>query len=102
EHVDLAVLLTNSFRSAAVAGLGGCRRRIGYARYGRDLLLTDRLPPQRAPDGRLMPSPVLDAYNRLVEHAGCPRPGHRLELATRLEDEQAADAVWQQARLDRL
>src|SRR5262245_9091065 len=41
--VDLALLFPNSFRVALVAWLAGCRRRIGYARYGRTLLLTDRL-----------------------------------------------------------
>ena len=45
--IDLAVLFPNSFRSALAAWLGGCRRRIGYARYGRSLLLTDALEPVR-------------------------------------------------------
>jgi heptosyltransferase II len=101
ERVDLAVLFPNSFRSALVAWLGRCRRRIGYGRYGRDLLLTDRLTPLRGPDGRLVPSPVIDAYNRLAERAGCPWPGYRLELATTGRDEQAADALWRKEGLDR-
>src|SRR5262245_52719835 len=41
ERPDLAVLFPNSFRSALVAWLAGCRRRIGYARYGRSPLLTE-------------------------------------------------------------
>src|SRR2546421_13094537 len=32
---DLAVLFQNNFRSALVAWLGGCRRRVGFVRYGR-------------------------------------------------------------------
>src|SRR5262249_6579842 len=32
ECIDLAVLFPNSFRSALVAWLGGCRRRVGYVR----------------------------------------------------------------------
>jgi heptosyltransferase-2 len=99
-RVDLAVLLPNSFRSALLAWLGGCRRRIGYARYGRTPLLTDALQPLRDRDGRLTPSPVVDAYNLLAERAGCPPPGHRLELRTTPADEAAADAVWRQAGLD--
>src|SRR5262245_40269354 len=98
-RVDLAVLFPNSFRSALVAQLGRCRRRVGYARYGRALLLTDRLRPVRDGRGRLVPGPVVDAYNRLVEHVGVPAPGHRLELFTTLSDEAAADAVWEQGRL---
>src|SRR5947209_1776931 len=33
--IDLVVLFPNSFRTALIARLGGCRRRIGYARYAR-------------------------------------------------------------------
>lgn len=97
EQVDLAVLFPNSFRSALTAWLGGCRRRIGYARYGRDLLLTDRLKPERDGAGRLRPHPVIDAYNRLAERVGCPSPSYRMELFTVQRDEQAADAVYDRA-----
>jgi heptosyltransferase-2 len=95
--VDLAVLFPNSFRSALTAWLGGCWRRIGYARYGRSPLLTDVLQPVRDPRGRLTPSPVLDAFNLLAEAAGCPAPGRRLELFTTPADEAAAEEAWQRA-----
>jgi heptosyltransferase-2 len=98
--IDLAVLFPNSFRSALVAWLGGCRRRIGYARYGRSLLLTRRLQPLRDRRGRRLPSPVLDTFNRLAECAGCPRPGERMELYTTPRDEEQADRLWRQAGLD--
>jgi heptosyltransferase-2 len=99
-RIDTVVLLSNTFRSALTARLGGCRRRIGYARYGRSLLLTDALQPLRDERGRLQPSPVLDAYNRLVECAGCPRAPRSMELFTTVADERAADMVWHAARLD--
>jgi heptosyltransferase-2 len=95
--IDLAVLLPNSFRSALVACLSGCRRRVGYARHGRSPLLTDALAPEREPDGRLRVSPVIDAYNRLAEHVGCPRPGYDMELFTTPADEGAAERVWEWA-----
>jgi len=88
ERIDLAVLFPNSFRSALIAWLGGCRKRIGYARYGRSPLLSVALPADRAV------SPVLDAYNRLAVAAGCDDPGHALELFTTQADEAAADRVW--------
>ena len=44
ENFDLAVLFPNSFESAAVAFLTGAKRRIGYARDARSLLLTDAVP----------------------------------------------------------
>ncbi len=96
-EIETAVLLANTFRSALMARLGGCRRRIGYARYGRSLLLTDAMPPLRDELGRLKPSPALDAYNRLAERAGCPRPTHLMELFTTARDERAADQVWERA-----
>ncbi len=97
ERIDLAVLFPNSFRAALVAWLGRCRRRVGYVRYGRGMLLTDRLQPKRDAAGRLVPCPVIDDYNRLAEHVGCPSPGYRMELATTPEDEAKAAAVWRQA-----
>src|SRR5262245_23513628 len=87
EKVDLAILFANTFRSALTAWLGGCRQRVGYARYCRGFMLTDRLEPQRDAQGRLTPSPIIDAYNRLVEVVGCADVGHRLELATTECDE---------------
>jgi heptosyltransferase-2 len=94
ERPKLAVLFPNSFRSALLAWLGGCRERIGYVRYGRGPLLTQGLEPVRDKAGRLKPSPVIDAYNRLAEAAGCPRPSHRMELFTTGRDEAAADRAW--------
>ncbi len=69
EPIDLAVAFPNSFRSALIGFLSGARRRYGYARQGRTLLLTDRLRAPRAA-GRFKPSPVLDYYNRLAEQVG--------------------------------
>ena len=40
EGFDLAVVFPNSFESAAQVFLAGARRRVGYARDGRSLLLT--------------------------------------------------------------
>jgi heptosyltransferase II len=100
KRIDLAVLLPNSFRSALVARLGGCRRRVGYRRYVRGWLLSDALEPVRDERRRITPSPIIDAYNALAEKVGCPAPGHRMELFTTPADERAADAVWDRFRLD--
>ncbi len=97
ERVELAILFANTFRSALVAQLGRCRRRVGYARHGRAPLLTDRLRPRRDEAGRLVPCPILDDYNRLVVEAGVPLPSRLMELFTTPDDEAAADAVWEQA-----
>jgi heptosyltransferase-2 len=94
ERFDLAVLFANTLRSALVARLAGCKRRVGFVRHRRSLLLTDRLTYAREP------SPIIDDYNRLAEHVGCPPPGHRMELFTTADDERAANAVWAKFRLD--
>jgi heptosyltransferase-2 len=97
--IDLAVLFPNSFRSALIAWLGGCKERIGYVRYGRGPLLTKGLQPVRDDRGRLTPSPALDAYNLLAEAAGCSHVSRRMELFTTSQDEAAADEVWARAGL---
>jgi heptosyltransferase-2 len=99
ESPDLAVLFPNSFRHALIAWLAGCRRRIGYDRYGRGPLLTDRLSPLRDRNGTLTPCPILDDYNRLAGAVGCPILSRRLELFTTPRDEAAAQAVWHESGL---
>jgi heptosyltransferase-2 len=91
EPRDAAVLLPNSFRSAWIAWLSGAKRRIGYDRYARGLLLTDRLEPPRDERGRLLPCPIVEYYLALLRPLGCPSDGVRLELATTADDEAVAD-----------
>ena len=43
EHFDLGISFPNSFAAALLLWAGGVRRRVGYARDGRGLLLTDRV-----------------------------------------------------------
>jgi heptosyltransferase-2 len=100
EQIDIAVLFPNSFRVAWVAWLANCRRRIGYRRYGRDFLLTDPLSVTRNPSGERTPSPVVLDYNRLAESAGCPVESTRPQLFTTPEDENRAEAVWAELRLN--
>ncbi len=45
ENFDLAVLLPNSFESAAVVWLAGVKWRVGYGRDGRSWLLSDAIAP---------------------------------------------------------
>lgn len=52
EKFDMAVLMTNSFRTAWLAWRSGAEQRIGYVRYGRGPLLTGKLYPRRGPTHR--------------------------------------------------
>jgi heptosyltransferase-2 len=99
ERLDLAVLFANTFRSALVAGMAGAKRRAGFNRHGRGAFLTDALESARDDAGRFKPTPILDDYNRLAQAVGCPPPGCQMELFTSVNDEHAADLVWEKFRL---
>jgi heptosyltransferase II len=90
QQLDLAVLLPNSLRSAAWAWASGARRRVGFARDGRQWLLTEAL----APRSRTEPHPVMDEYLRLaahIVHLVSPIQMEPLQLATTPQGE----ADWQ-------
>ena len=93
---DLAILLPNSFRSAALAWLAGIPRRVGYARGWRNVLLADQLPPPRDANGRRQPTPAVTYYLEITRHLRCRIDSIRTELYTTAADEHAADLVWSQ------
>ncbi len=93
-HYDLAVLLPNSFRSALMAYLGNIPRRVGYARGGRGLLLTDRILPTKDDRGKFVPTPIVGYYLALAQLLKCPVESQRLELFTTESDEAIADKTW--------
>lgn len=98
ERFDSAILLLNSFRSAAWAWASGTKQIIGYARNGRSLLLTDPIPaPSQA-----TPHPVLDEMLQLVAQLGCRDISRRMELATLPQDETQLTDFWQRALNTRL
>ncbi|MCZ2343741.1 MAG: glycosyltransferase family 9 protein [Bacteroidales bacterium] len=101
ERVDTAVLFPNSFRSALLAWHGGCSTVVGFARYGRNILLSRRLYPLRDHTGHPKPAPIIDDYNRIVQLLGVPNPGHKMELHTTSEDERAANTIWDKYNLGR-
>jgi heptosyltransferase-2 len=87
---DWAVLFTNSFRSALLARLSGIKRRIGYDREGRGLLLTDKLLPEKA-DGKFVPVSMIRYYSAIARYLGSREVPGKLELFTTSEDEAAAE-----------
>ncbi len=95
ERFDMMVLLSNSLRTGLLAALSGARERVGYARYGRGPLLTNKLQPPRQ-GGRLIRHPMVDYYLELAYAIGCSREDRQLELGTTPDDELAADSVWRQ------
>jgi len=99
ERPQAGVLMPNSFRSAMLFWMGRVKRRIGYDRGGRGMLLTDRLRPERE-GGRFVPGPMIAYYLRLAEVLGAPTDDRRMELFTTAEDEAAAMAAYEALRLD--
>ena len=98
-RLDTIVLLTNSLRAGAIAWLSGAKHRVGYARYGRTILLTNALDPPR--EGRkLKPISAIDYYLGLAHAVGCPVESPQMELATSAEDEAVTDHVWKQLGLN--
>ena len=91
ERFDLAVILPNSFRSALEAYLGGARRRFGYDRRYRGILLTDPIAPPRDAKGRFVPRNMVDYYLTICQHLGCQNLSQREELFVTEECQRRAD-----------
>lgn len=96
---DLAILFPNSIRSSIVAWLGGAKRRVGYARDARGLLLTDRLTPPRDSSGNRLPTPAVEYYLAIARRLGCPVESTRPRLFTTDSDRQSADEAWERLGL---
>lgn len=92
-NLETAVILPNTPHHAALALLAGARRRVGYNRRGRGLLLTTRLAPLKQ-GGAFVPCSTLDYYLDLALAAGCVSPSRDMELFTTEAEELSADAVW--------
>src|SRR5258708_22457361 len=98
EKFDCAIVLQNAFEAAAVASLAGIPRRIGYARDGRGMLLTDAIPVPRAGE---IPRHERFYYLELLRRAGLiehipPSDAIRLEGA----DAARASGVARLAQLN--
>ncbi len=83
-----AILFKNSFASALAAFLAKIPLRIGYAREGRGLLLTDKLYPPKLPDGKFKPVSMIDYYLAIASALGADTTDRNLELLIDTQDEQ--------------
>ncbi len=95
QHLDCILLLTNSLSTGLFAWLSGAPRRIGFAMHGRRFLLTDPLEtPQLG--GQRVPRSAVDHYLDVVEALGCQVLCRTVQLSTTVEQEAAADRLWDQ------
>jgi heptosyltransferase-2 len=94
EQFDMALLLTNSFRTALIAWSGNITQRIGYAKCGRGMFLSSAV---KIPSSDI---PIVDYYLNLVDVVigkkipKDPVIRYRLELYTTPEEEKLGDDIW--------
>jgi len=87
-----AILFKNSFASSLTVSLARIPVRIGYAREGRGLLLTDRLYPPKLPDGRFKPLSMIDYYLAIASWLGADTSNKNLELLIDPQDRKKLKA----------
>lgn len=63
---DLSVLMSNSFRSALIARLGGSKKIVGYKRNGRTFLISGGPEPVRS-GKKILPVPMTGYYMELCK-----------------------------------
>jgi len=100
QKFDLAIMLPNSLRSAWLCWRSGARRRLGFNRDGRRILLTDALPVPNKTSGGYEPMPMVDYYAELAIALGCDHPGDQLILLTTQECDQAVAQRLEQSGID--
>jgi heptosyltransferase-2 len=98
-EADLVVVLPNSISSALLARMSGARRRLGYDRRGRGLLLTRAVPAPRQ-NGRFAPVAMERYYLDLVAVLGCSKNDTSVELFLEPEAERECDALLERHGID--
>ncbi|MHC4664692.1 MAG: glycosyltransferase family 9 protein, partial [Planctomycetota bacterium] len=76
-----AILFKNSFASGLVAFLAKIPTRIGYAREGRSIFLTEKVRPQRLPGAGFKPLSMIDYYLTIAAALGADTADQTLELS---------------------
>ena len=87
-----AILFKNSFASALTAFLAKIPSRIGYAREGRGLFLTDKLYPPKLTTGKFKPNSMIDYYLAIPSALGAVTTDRKLELLIDPKDEHRLSA----------
>ncbi len=100
EGFDLGFLLPNSFSSALMFKMAGIKKRIGYIRDGRGLLLTDGVN-RPMENGRFRPTYMADYYLKLCYSAGCVDERNGLELFVSEESEAVLEGILTKLNISR-
>lgn len=99
-RVDMALLTTNSWWTAAVCRLGRARKVVGYDRDARGFMLHDRIPvPREANGNAYAPISAVDYYLELAHWIGCDTEGtnaRSMQLSASEDDLRLADQMWRE------
>jgi heptosyltransferase-2 len=87
-----AIMFKNSFGSAIVCWLAGVPVRIGYARDGRGILLTEKLYPPRLASGEFEPISIVDYYLVVAAKLGADIKDKSIELSVEPKDTEQLKA----------
>lgn len=79
-NFDTVILLKNSFASALAVFLTGIKTRIGYAREGRGIFLTEKLYPSKNSLFEYKPLSAIDYYLAIASQLGCDTTGGKTQL----------------------
>ncbi|MHC4131601.1 MAG: lipopolysaccharide heptosyltransferase II [Planctomycetota bacterium] len=83
-----AILFKNSFASALAVFLARIPARIGYAREGRDFLLTEKLLPPKTHEGKFKALSMIDYYLAVASWVGADVTNRKLSLEFLDEDKE--------------
>ena len=83
-----ALLFKNSVASALAVFLASIPSRIGYAREGRGILLTEKLHPPKQQDGKFKPISMIDYYLTIASRLGADTTDKQLELSVDEQDRE--------------
>jgi heptosyltransferase-2 len=86
QKFNQVIFFKNSFGSALTCFLAGIPVRIGYAREGRRILLTERLHPPRLPSGDFKPISMVDYYLAIASWVGADVQDRTIELTIEPKD----------------
>ncbi len=100
ERFDVGLLFPNSFSSAFTVWLSGVKKRVGYSRDARSLLLTDSID-RLSENGRFRPTYMADYYLRLCTQIGCKVNSKELELFITGASEDVANKLFKKYNIDK-
>lgn len=87
KNFDMCLLFTNSIRTAFVVVLAGIKKRIGFAKGGQSIFLTQAIQPILNDSKKWQAMPMPEIYSRLCKEAGIKNTQDWPQLAVSIECE---------------